>query len=150
MKLENIPPPQWPSADTLWHSWNAKRQKAKQKLTLWRGVAAAALIIAIAGYTLHSYNKSNTSIQETTRTTTLSPIEQHAMDFIAKHCASKNISCNTPDMLQLRQDLEQSFDKLEEIDQQLQVYGNNPELIRARNRIESHQARLIKTIVQIL
>ena len=51
---------------------------------------------------------------------------------------------------ELRIDLEQSFKKLEEIDQQLQVYGNNAELIRAKTRIENHQARLLKTIVQTL
>ena len=82
--------------------------------------------------------------------TILSAKEQDAMSFIARYCAEKNISCSTPVIQELRTDLEQSFRKLDEINGQLQRYGDDTELVRAKERIETHQARLIKIIVQTL
>jgi hypothetical protein len=80
----------------------------------------------------------------------LSVEEQNAVNFIARYCEGENISCSTPVVQQLRNDLTQSFRKLDEIDQQLRLYGDDTELIRAKARIESHQARIIKTIVKTL
>jgi len=144
---ENTPLSHWPSSEALWNTFRKRRAQKKQRRTLWH-TAAAALIIATAGYVYFDRSAQTQTLYGSLRT--LSPEEQYAVDFIARYCAAKNISCNTPDMLELRHDLEQSFQKLNEIDQQLRVYGNDPELVRAKNRIESHQARLIKTIVQTL
>ncbi|HEY3404725.1 MAG TPA: hypothetical protein VGK59_15150, partial [Ohtaekwangia sp.] len=137
----------WPSTDVLWNTLCERRAAKKQQRTVWRA-AAAVLIIAMAGYIYFDRSMQHHTLSESSNT--LSPQEQHAVDFIARYCAERNISCHTPDMLELRHDLEQSFQKLNEIDLQLRMYGNDPELIRAKNRIESHQARLIKTIVQTL
>lgn len=148
---ENLYPSRWPAPDVLWRSLNERRdhRQAKRRKVLWQ-VAAAVLILMMAGYTFFLHNGPGTSIKRDRNPATLSVKEQNAVDFIARYCAGKNVSCNTPVMQELRSDLEQSFRKLEEIDDQLQLYGNDAELMRARARIESHQARLIKTIVQTL
>ena len=146
---ESIYPSRWPEPDVLWTSLNERRDRdqAKRRKILWQ---AAVLIVMMVGYTFFLNNGRGTSIKRDRSPAALSVKEQDAVDFIARYCAGKTISCNTPDVLELRGDLEQSFRKLEEIDDQLKVYGNDAELIRAKARIESHQARLIKTIVQIL
>jgi hypothetical protein len=146
-------PTHLPSPDVLWQSLNERRhrhRKAKQLRIVWR-VAATVLIVMIAGYAYFvkdQYEHDSIAVQ------TLRPIEksgeQRALDYIAKCCAEKNISCSTPAVQALQSDLEESFRKLEEIDQQLQLYGKDADLIRARARVESHQARVIKTIVQTL
>ena len=148
---ENLYPSRWPEPDVLWRSLNERRdhRQAKRRKGLWQ-VAAAVLIIMMAGYTFFLHNVPGNTISHDHSPATLSIKEQDAVDFIARYCAGKNISCNTPAILELRGDLEQSFRKLEEIEDQLQLYENDAELIRAKARIESHQARLIKTIVQIL
>jgi len=148
---ESIYPSRWPEPDVLWTSLNERRDRdqAKRRKILWQ-VAAAVLIVMMVGYTFFLDNGRGTSIKRDRSPAALSVKEQDAVDFIARYCAGKTISCNRPDVLELRGDLEQSFRKLEEIDDQLKVYGNDAELIRAKARIESHQARLIKTIVQIL
>ena len=147
---ENLYPTRWPAPDILWRSLNERRLiQAKRRKVLWQ-VAAAVLIIIMAGYTFFLHNFPGNTISHDHSPATLSSKEKDAVDFIARYCAGKNISCNTPAILELRGDLEQSFRKLQEIEDQLQLYENDTELIRAKDRIESHQARLIKTIVQIL
>ena len=148
---ENLYPDRWPAPDILWRSLNERRDRdqAKRRKILWQ-VAAAVLIVMMVGYTFFLDNGPGVSIKHDLSPAALSVKEQDAIDFIARYCAGKTISCNTPDVLELRGDLERSFRKLEEIDNQLKVYGNDAVLIRAKARIESHQARLIKTIVQIL
>jgi hypothetical protein len=145
---EGTLPPQWPAPDALWSSLNEKRRrKDSRKKIVWR-VAAALLITALAaGYTLFFLPEPESPYW---RRANLSPAEQDAFEFIDRHCGEKNISCSTPVMLELRSDLHLSFKKLEEIDQKLQLYGNDAELMRARARVENHQARIIKTIVQKL
>jgi len=148
---EGLYPSRWPAPDVLWRSLNERRDRHQaRRRKIWWQVAAAVLIIMMAGYTFFLDNGPGTSIKRDRSSAALSVKEQDAVDFIARYCAGKNISCNTPDMVELRGDLEQSFRKLEEIDDQLKVYGNDAGLIRAKGRIESHQARLIKTIVQRL
>jgi hypothetical protein len=147
---ENLYPSRWPEPDVLWRSLNERRGlQAKRRKGLWQ-IAAAVLIIMMAGYTFFLHNRPGKTISRDLSPTTLSVKAQDAVDFIARYCAGKNMACNTPVMLELRGDLEQSFRKLEEIDNQLKVYRNDIELIRAKSRIESHQARLIKAIVQTL
>ena len=149
LEQESLYPPRWPGSDVLWMSINERRhRKTKQRKLLWQ-FAAVVLITALAGAFFIPIRLGNTNKHDETPAT-LSSREKEALEFIAKHCAQKDISCGTPVIQELRGELEQSFTKLEEIDGQLQRYGNDAELIRAKARIESHQARLIKTIVQKL
>jgi hypothetical protein len=147
---ESLYPARWPAPDVLWRSLNERRLLQAKRRNGWWQAAAALLIIMMAGYTFFLHNVPGDTISHDHSPATLSIKEQDAVDFIARYCAGKNTSCNTPAIRELRGDLEQSFRKLEEIDDQLKVYENDAELIRAKDRIESHQARLIKTIVQIL
>ena len=143
-------PSRWPEPEVLWQSLNEKRDRRKtgQRRHLWQ-IAAAVLITALAG-TFVIQSKLGNVTETNSAPASLSAKEKDALEFIQVYCAQKNISCAAPVIQELRSDLEQSFRKLEEIDGQLQRYGNDAELIRAKVRIESHQARLIKTIVQTL
>jgi hypothetical protein len=142
-------PSHWPTPDAVWRSLTNRRNRARRKKILWR-VAASVLVVMTTGYIFFLQNKAQDTANPDREYATLSVKEQSAINYIARYCEEKNISCNTPVITELRKDLEQSFRKLEEIDDQLQVYGNDAELVRAKARIESHQARLIKTIVQTL
>jgi hypothetical protein len=150
---ETTYPSHLPDPDALWQALNKKRDrhKTKQRQLMWR-IAASVLIVMMAGYAYifqDRYRDDAISVQ-TPGLATLSVNEQNALDYIARYCAEKNSSCNTPVLQELRSDLEESFRKLEEIDQRLRLYGMDAGLIRARARVESHQARVIKTIVQTL
>ena len=151
LEQESIYPSRWSNADVLWKSLNEKRdrRKTKQRRLLWEFAAAAVLITVLAGI-FFIPNRSGNVRKQNEDLATSSSQEQDALEFIANYCAQKNISCSAPVIQELRSELEQSYRKLKEIDGQLQRYGNDAELIRAKGRIESHQVRLIKTIVQKL
>jgi hypothetical protein len=151
-ELDTVHPPHLPAPDALWQSLMARRasRKTQRRKAMW-SIAASVLILFMAGYYFVS-QRQHTSTLVTDRSQELrTPAkEQDALAYIARYCAGKNIACNAPAVLQLRSDLEHAADKLEEIDQQLRLYGNDADLIRARARVEKHQARVIKAIVQIL
>jgi hypothetical protein len=145
-------PSHLPDRNVLWQFLNERRHrhKTKQRQLLWR-VAASVLIVMMAGYIyIFQDQYSNDVIVQSPALATQSVSGQNALDYIARYCAEKKSSCSTPALQELRNDLEESFRKLEEIDQRLRFYGKDADLIRARARVESHQARVIKTIVQTL
>jgi hypothetical protein len=150
---ETTYPSPLPHRDILWQSLNERRdrQKTKQRQLLWR-VAASVLIVMMAGYVyvLHNQYSNDAIVVQSPALATQSVSGQNALDYIARYCAEKKSSCDTPALQALRSDLEESFRKLEEIDQRLRFYGKDADLIRARVRVESHQARVLKTIVQTL
>jgi hypothetical protein len=147
---ESLYPTHWPETDTVWRSLTDRRNRTKQKKYLLR-IAASILMVMTAGYTFFLQGSSGDTVTQDSGYAALSSKEKSAVDFITRYCEEeRNSSCNTAVITELRYDLEQSFRKLDEINNQLQVYGNDTELVRAKTRIENHQARLIKAIVQTL
>lgn len=151
-KLDKIHPPHLPDRESLWQSFTQRRDSAQTRIrTIRWSIAAGILILAIASYQMISLKPAQVDMRSTPYPEfPESASEQSALEYIRQICAKKNISCNSPVVLELRADLEVSFDKLKEIDQQLLLYGDDVNLIRAKARIENHQARVIKTIVQTL
>lgn len=148
---ESTYPSHFQTPDALWKSLTEKRYRYRpsRRKYVWQA-AAAALVVMMAGYGYFLYNTPDDSISGGLGSATLSGKEREAVDFITRYCATRNGSCSNPVIQELQGDLEQSFRKLDEINQELQVYGDDADLVRAKARIESHQARLIKTIVQTL
>lgn len=151
-ELEGSYPVDFLEPDKLWHALSEKRHRhIFLRRTVWIS-AAATIVAAILFYGLlrHAGEVGEREINQTAVTDSMSVKEKHAMDFITRYCAGNNIACNTPELHNLRRDLTQSYDALEEIEKQLQLYGQDRALVRAKERVESHQARLIKTIVKTL
>lgn len=145
---EGVHPSGLPGSEALWIMLAEKqrRNKANHRRQVWYA-AAAALFVLVIGYVFLIPEKQTI---DSVASITWSAHEQSAVDFIARYCEGENATCNAEVIQQLRNDLHASFEKLKEIDQQLKVYGDDAELVRARARIESHQARIIKTIVKTL
>jgi hypothetical protein len=151
-ELGAVYPPHFPDKDALWELFLLKRanQKSKKKKASWK-IAASVLIFILGGYgaiTVYHSNQKRDFIS--------SPLPagssevSDAIEFINRHCTADNIACNTPEFRQLQDDLRQSFVKLAEIDNKLHQYGSDANLVRARKRIETHQTRIIKVLVQTL
>jgi hypothetical protein len=147
LEHESNYPAGFPTPDLLWKTFGERRRdrKEKRRKFTWR-IAASIMIIMTAGYT--SFLNKGTSELISTRAP--STKKQDAIDFINRYCSENNISCDKPVIQELQKDLALTFKKLEEIDQQVRIYGDDAELIRAKQRIVSHQATLIRTIVQTL
>lgn len=150
-KLDHTHPTGFLEPDRLWELLNEKRRrKTIWRKTVWTSVAATIIItLSFYGLTWQERGAEEWAVSQAGVANALPEKEKHAMDFITSHCAAHNM-CNTPELHALRQELAQSHDKLREIEKQLQLYGQDRALMRAKERVERHQARLIKTIVQIL
>jgi hypothetical protein len=151
--LETILPPGFPDKEVLWESLVARQAKHQARRTIVQWSIAASLLIAIgASYSLIVSNihdaKDNVRITESGPSAANQ--KRAALDYIDQQCIISMNACNTPAVQELRSDLQTSFSQLSDIDKQLALFGDDPNLIRARTRIENHQSRLIKTLVQIL
>jgi hypothetical protein len=147
LELDSIHPAQFPGAENLWSALDERRKlRARHRVWQW-GAVAAMLTITISTYLFSLRNPTTPLAGEATYP---AGSKTEVIEFIAQFCADKNIKCDDPAVQQLRSDLEVSFTKLREIDQQIKLYGDDASLIRARARIESHQARVVKSIVQIM
>jgi hypothetical protein len=149
--LDNTYPAELPDPDLLWEMLLERRsQRHKRKRILWR-VAASLLILVVPAVVLTiSFHKTNSAATERFSNLTTSTPGKEALEYISRFCAGNNISCASPAVRELQQDLKESSTKLSEINRQIQLYGSDARLIRAKTRIENHQTRVIKAIVQTL
>lgn len=142
-------PSEMRGVDAMWTKIQHRRQQRKKNATIIRWVAAASIAgVLTAGFYLQ--NRFATSHHDDARSTGrfLSNEEKHAFDLINQACTNNHISCNTPEFRELREDLARSFVRLEEIEKQQSVYGDDESLLRARKRVEGHQAHLLKIMVK--
>jgi hypothetical protein len=151
-ELETVFPDSFPSKEILWQSLLQRQTQDKARKKIMRWSIAASLLIAIG--TSYTFFVSNIHTKERIQTSEsiINPTTKKsvALDYIARQCIISVNACNTPAVQELRHDLEISVSNLTEINKQIALYGNDPNLIRARTRIENHQSRVIKTLVQIL
>jgi hypothetical protein len=148
-ELDQQHPVGTPPKGELWLSLKERRSQRKSTDVVWLSVAAT--IIVVAGFIVYTSSLNRVSSQLSKHgVDSVRLMENDALAFIAEYCHDKKIACNTPELRDLRLELEQSAQKLDEIEKQLLLYGNDRDLMRARGRVERHKARVIKTIVQIL
>jgi hypothetical protein len=135
--------------DKLWSLMKERRSQRKATSLVWMSVAATILVVVA----FIVYAPSLTRVSPTLSNhyaDSASLMKSDAFAFIDEYCHEKTIACNTPELRDLRLELEQSLQKLDEIDKQLLIYNNDLDLGRARDRVERHKTRVIKTIVQLL
>lgn len=146
--LDQKPPAGAPAKDELWFLLSERRSRKRTNL-VWMSVAATVIAVTIfAVYAPSLYRVSPPRSYH--RADSVNLAQNDVLAFIDEYCGERKISCNTPELRDLRLELEQSAQQLHEIDRQLRLYGNDRDLMRAKERVERHQARVIKTIVQIM
>lgn len=151
--LEQSYPHDLPPSGDIWNAINAKRKRRKvvRMQMLWR--AAASLLLLATFITLWIASQTGRDIilsQKTAPRIELPAEENEALEYIRQQCAGNNIVCQTPAFKDLQWELESSYTELFSIYQQIKLFGNDEQLLRARTRIENHQARIVKAMLQIL
>lgn len=151
--LEQSYPHDLPPSGDIWNAINAKRKRRKvvRMQTLWR--VAASLILLATFITLWIVSQKGRDIvvgQHTPPRLELSAGESEAMEYIRQQCAGNNIVCQSLAFKDLQWELNSSYTELYSIYQQIKLFGNDEQLLRARIRIENHQARIVKAMLQIL
>lgn len=151
--FEQSYPHDLPPSGDIWNAINVKRNRRKvvRMQKLWR--VAASLLLLATFVTLWIVLQKGRNIivgQRTPPHMEISAEEKEAREYIRQQCAGNNIVCQSPAFKELQWELESSYTELYSIYQQLQLFGNDEQLLRARTRIENHQARIVKAMLQIL
>jgi hypothetical protein len=139
------------SADAIWQQIVARRQaRQRRKVKVaWR-VAACLLVLTVAGITWHLPLPVADAPALVLPYDVGSPQEHAALDYIMNICKGNNIACLSPAFRELENELAESAVQLAEVDKQIALFGGDNNLVKARQRIENHQARIIRAMVQIL
>jgi hypothetical protein len=138
-------------ADTIWLQVVARRQaRQRRKIkTAWR-VAACLLVLVAAGITWRLKLPIVEAPALALPYDAVSPQEHAALDYIMNLCRGNNIICLSPAFRELENELATSAEQLTEVNKQIALFGSDDNLLKARQRIENHQARIIRAMVQTL
>lgn len=142
-----------PPSGEIWDAINSKRKRRKvvRMPIPWRAAASIILITTAIAVYVFLYDKHIYVIGlKPVPTIKLPATENEAMQYIHHQCAGNNIVCESPAFKELQSELNSSSTELNAIDQQIKLFGNDEQLLRARVRIENHQARILKAMLQIL
>lgn len=156
--LKNVYPSNLPARDILWRSiLNRRAQRKRQRITIHSlGIAASLAILITTGYLLYRSDNGDGSYTSQTEVYTLPGgevfdlQEKKALEYVCYRCMHHAPACSSPDFQELDDELKASALSLGEIHKEIQLFGSNDHLLRAKARIETHRARIIKAMVQIL
>lgn len=149
--LEQSYPNDLPPSGEIWNIIKVKRQRRKvvHIQRLW--AVAATLLLLITAVFLWGISKKSEDVTSCYKARLQSPVnENDALEYIKYQCAGNNIVCLSPAFKELESELNSSSTELNAIIQQIKLFGNDEQLLRARIRIENHQARIVKAMLQIL
>jgi hypothetical protein len=144
-------PPSWTAADVLWGRLAQKRRQRLHRTRWLLSAAASILILVTAGWPWQQTKLSNKASHPIAMgTMDAVQSEEDALAYIYKLCQGNNAGCTSPDFQTLKEDLAATNKSLNEVTQAMARFGQDEHLLRAKERIETHQARIIRAMVQML
>jgi hypothetical protein len=153
LSLEKSYPADCAPMPELWIAIDNKRRiRQKARIRTGWAVAATVLLISTAATIWYALDNSRTMpvVQQKHRPAQLPGSKNGVAEFINKLCKGNHIVCSSLDFKELQSELNASLSELTRINQQIKLFGNDELLLQAKTRIESHQARVIKALVQML
>jgi hypothetical protein len=149
--LDDFYPDSLEPADQLWlEILNRRKQKHRRSLRVQWSIAATVLLLMMAGVFWRVSITRDAHDHGLTLPELVSTREHEALEYIKKFCGEGNILCNSPAFKELQNELKESSLSLMEIDKQITLFGTDANLLRAKTRIENHQANIIRAMVQTL
>ncbi|MBO0932833.1 hypothetical protein [Fibrella aquatilis] len=122
--------------------------------------AASVVLCLLGGYWFYQNGHSAETITvaysvETapvtvSETATDRSADEHLEAFINQACEQQVVACKKPQVQDLRQQLADLDVRKIQIDKQLTVFGEDPDLVKAQIRIENERADVTKELVRIL
>lgn len=151
-ELDNSYPAGLPPQEVLWESIQSSRRRSRvRKLQIRWSMAATVALLVMAGLgVLQPWAPGREQAHDVELLSLLSDIPggSSAYDYIYQVCNTRSGQCKSEQFLALQSELRQSSLQLEEIEKQISLFGPDQHLVNARTRVEKHQHRIIKTIVQ--
>ncbi len=79
-----------------------------------------------------------------------SDADERAEEFINRQCAEDRFVCQRPEVHELRNQLTELTEEQQRIEEQQQVFGDDPALIRAQVKVENQRAEVTKELITLL
>lgn len=134
-----------------------------QTRQLWARLAVAALLVLVGTWLFlrpettekerieYAIEQSGTSQQaDTNAFPDQSNADRRAEEFINRQCAEDKFVCQRPEVHELRNQLTELTEEQQRIEQQQQVFGDDPALIRAQVKVENQRAEITKELITLL
>jgi hypothetical protein len=137
----------------IWEAIHTKRKRRKTVRIQKRWAVAATVVLLLTAVPLWFFLKKDHAlpvVQEKHVPEQKPTAENEAIEYIRRLCTGNNIACFSPAFKELEAELSSSSAALSAINQQIKLFGNDEQLLRAKTRIENHQAQIVKAMVQIL
>lgn len=77
-------------------------------------------------------------------------VEQRAEEFINQQCEQQVVACQNPEVNELKQQLAELNHRKSAVEQELNVFGDDPALVQAQIKIENQRAEVTKELVRLL
>ncbi len=134
-----------------------------QTRQLWAGLAVAALLVLVGVWLFLrpestekvrvEYAVEQSSINQKADLGAFSDesnADERAEEFINRQCAEDRYVCQRPEVHELRNQLTELTEEQQRIEEQQQVFGDDPALIRAQVKIENQRAEVTKELITLL
>ncbi|WP_018621994.1 hypothetical protein [Spirosoma luteum] len=134
-----------------------------QTWQLWAGLAVAAMLVFVGSWLFLrpestekvrvEYAVEQSSINQKADSGAFSDesnADERAEEFINRQCAEDRYVCQRPEVHELRNQLTELTEEQQRIEEQQQVFGDDPALIRAQVKIENQRAEVTKELITLL
>jgi hypothetical protein len=151
--LEKSYPADCAPMSEVWIAIDIKR-RLRQKARIRTRWAVAATVLLISTVVIIAYVSENSRmgriVQQKHQPAQLPESQNDTIKYISDLCKGNPLVCSSPDFKELQAELDASLSELTTINQHIKVFGNDEQLLQAKVRIEDHQARIIKAMIQML
>lgn len=149
----NSYPDDLPPSFVLWKTIQAKRKRRRVIRLQQLGAIAATLVLVVTAIVLWPASQKEIPspvVHQNSLPEQMPAAENEAIAYIKRRCKGNNVVCHSTPFKELQSELDSSLTDLAAINQQIRLFGDDEQLLRAKTRIENHQARIVKAMLQIL
>ena len=154
--LDQQPPAMGWDQEDLWNEIQRKQQKKSPRV--WISVAASISLLIVAAVFLYQRTPQVAELSYAFEQTTpvevmeedLSWMEAEALDFIESNCLEALVVCDKPEFKALKADLESLQSDIDQIDEMIEKYGEDPVIIKSRVQIEDLKNEITNKLVQMV
>ena len=138
--------------------WNNSSNQAR-----WTRFAAAAVVVLTGSWLLLQPEVTDDvrieyTVEQTDTVSRKEPMppadeslaDNRAEEFITRQCAEQQLICQRPDVHELRNQLASLTAEQQRIEREQQIFGNDPDLIRAQVKVENQRAEITKELITLL
>jgi len=149
--LERSYPRELDDPKRLWLRMAEKRPERQQ----WRKIlgfsaAASVALLIVVGWLWWPSQSSLTNDSVTAWPDALPDEQNDALAYVARLCKGDHVVCTSEDFRALEADLAALAESLDEVNREMAKFGDDEHLLRAKERIEDQQIRVIRAMVQML